>query len=57
MNSDFKNKDLYTAMKTYVAAAIEFITRQAEQQAAALSITQEADYLGSSFLSRTNGFN
>jgi hypothetical protein len=44
MNSNFKNKDLYAAMKAYVAAAIEFITRQAEQQAAALSITQEADY-------------
>ncbi|HZH29207.1 MAG TPA: hypothetical protein VEY11_00315 [Pyrinomonadaceae bacterium] len=44
MNSDFKNKDLYAAMKAYVAAAIEYITRQAEREAAALSITQEADY-------------
>lgn len=44
MNSDFRNKELYSAMKAYVAAAIEYITRQAEQQAAALSVTQEDDY-------------
>lgn len=31
-------------MKAYVAAAIGFITRQVEQQAAALSVTQEDDY-------------
>jgi hypothetical protein len=44
MNSDFKNKGLYAAMKAYIAAAIEFITRHAEQQAAVLSVTREADY-------------
>lgn len=44
MSSDFKNTELYVAMKAYVAAGIEFITRQAEQQAAPLSVTQEDDY-------------
>ncbi|HEY0100089.1 MAG TPA: hypothetical protein VGB76_14160 [Pyrinomonadaceae bacterium] len=41
---DFRNETLYAAIRAYVAAAIEFIARKAEQEASRLSISQEDDY-------------
>jgi hypothetical protein len=41
---DFRNGTLYAAMRAYVAAAIEFVARKADQEASGLSISREDDY-------------
>lgn len=45
-----KNEKLYAAMKSYVAAAIEFITRRTEADAAALSISQKDNYFANCWM-------
>jgi hypothetical protein len=47
---DVKNENLYVAMKAYVAALIEFITRTAKAEADALSISQKDNYFATSWM-------
>lgn len=44
MDTNFRNPRLYAAMQAYVKAAIELLTRKAEQEATKIGVTREDDY-------------